>query len=152
MTSAMRATLRLSSATSPQLWSSESFAKRVQTLRENALDFPRSLYPLVPRGVKVTPIREFVKSFGDCTPEQIKTDTRFTLNGTSRCSCARLTHIGRVKAVRRLGKNLMFVKAQQDDSTVQILCRFNALPAKDVKTWDGFRKTIHQGAIYCRTP
>ena len=66
----MRATLlRLSSATShasklsPELWSSESFAKRVQTLRENALekrDFPRSLYPLVPRGVKVTPIREFV--------------------------------------------------------------------------------------------
>jgi hypothetical protein len=90
----MRATLRrLSSATShapklsPELWSSESFAKRVQTLRENASekrDFPRSLYPLVPRGVKVTPIREFVKSFGDCTPDQIKTagDTRFTLNGT----------------------------------------------------------------------
>jgi hypothetical protein len=90
----MRATLRrLSSATShasklsPELWSSESFAKRVQTLRENALEkrgFPRSLYPLVPRGVKVTPIRDFVKSFGGCTPEQIKTagDTRFTLNGT----------------------------------------------------------------------
>jgi hypothetical protein len=90
----MRATLRrLTCAAShvpklsPELWSSESFAKRVQTLRENVLekhDFPRSLYPPVPRGVKVTSIREFVKSFGDYTPQQIKTagDTRFTLNGT----------------------------------------------------------------------
>jgi hypothetical protein len=73
---------------SPELWSSESFHTRLQTLRENALekaDFPRSLYPLVPRGVKLTPIREFVKSFGDHTPEQLRTAEKreFTLNGTA---------------------------------------------------------------------
>jgi hypothetical protein len=91
----MRATLRrLTSAPashapkiSPELWSSESFQKRLQTLRENALeksDFPRSLYPLVPRGVKLTPIREFVQSFRHYTPEQLKTAGKagFTLNGT----------------------------------------------------------------------
>jgi hypothetical protein len=72
----------------PELWSSDSFKKRLQTLRENAVetrDFPRSLYPLVPRGVKLTPIREFVESFGEFSAEDLRTapeKTAFTLNGT----------------------------------------------------------------------
>jgi hypothetical protein len=46
----------------------------------------------------------------------------------------------------------MFIKAQQDDSTVQIMCRYNAVAEKEnVKIlWDSFRKAVHQGAIYCR--
>ena len=82
----MRATLRRLSShapkLSPELWSSESFAKRVQTLRENVSD--KQLYPLTARGVKVTPIREFVRSFENCMADQLATagEKRYTLNGT----------------------------------------------------------------------
>ena len=48
----------------------------------------------------------------------------------------------------------MFVNAQQDGLPQFRLCvDTTRLPEKEnVKTlWDSFRKTIHQGAIYCKT-
>jgi hypothetical protein len=88
LTSECSVTASHASKIGPQLWSSESFKKRLQILRENALeqhDFPQSLYPLMPPRMRMTHIGEFVDAFKDVSAERLKSapvKTGFTLNGT----------------------------------------------------------------------